>query len=368
MAQGSLRHLFPGANTPRGFFSRFDQIAPTDAARLFILKGGPGVGKSTFMRKIAEELVNQGVAVEYHHCSADPDSLDAIYIPEGRIAVMDGTAPHVIDPRFPGALDEIINLGAFWDEAGLRRPERRSTIMRLTQACSFRYQRAYDALRAAHHYLEEWKAYFTTCLDTGSLNAEAEALIAALVPEPTGQRGSARRLFASAVAWCGPRHWLTDLFSGAKARYILTGEPGTGKSALVGRLAETALSRGFTLDIYHCPMYPDQVDHLYIHETDTAVITSAWPHLYTPAEEDTVINTNTFVDQSKLAAYAEEIDGARSGFTAAIQREIFHLGKAKETHDQLECLYIPHMDFAAVETERQRTRDRILKLLAEVQP
>lgn len=368
MAEGSLRHLFPGANTPGGFFSRYDQIAPADANSVFLLKGGPGVGKSTFIRKIAEDLTKQGINLEYHHCSADPDSLDAIYIPEGRIAVMDGTAPHVIDPRFPGAVDEIINLGAHWDNAALRQPETRAAIMRLTRECSFRYQRAYDALKAAHRYLEEWKAYYAVCLNTGALNAQTEALIAQLVPAPTGRVGSARRLFASAISWCGARHWLEDLFRETSARYVITGEPGTGKSTLVGRIADTALTRGYSLDVYHCPMYPDRVDHLYIRETGTAVITSTWPHLYTPAEGDTVIDTNAFVDRERLVAYKEEIEGARNGFTAAIQREIFHLGKAKQTHDELERFYIPHMDFDAVEAVRVQTRDRILDLLMGVQP
>lgn len=368
MAEGGTRHLFPGANTPGGFFSRYDQIAPADASRVFVLKGGPGTGKSSFMRKIAEDLIQQGITVEYHHCSADPDSLDAIYIPDGRIAVMDGTAPHVIDPRFPGAVDEIINLGAYWDGAALRQPETRAAILRLTQECSFRYQRAYDALKAAHRYLEEWKAYHAACLNTGALNARTEELIAELVPAPTGRAGKARRLFASAISWCGARHWLEDLFRGAAARYVIAGEPGTGKSTLVGRIADTALARGYSLDIYHCPMYPDRVDHLYIRETGAAIITSIWPHLYTPNTEDTVIDTNAFVDQKRLAAYQEEITGARDGFTAAIQREIAHLAKAKQTHDELERLYIPHMDFDAVEKVRAATRERILELLAQHPP
>jgi len=368
VAQPRPRHLFPGANTPQGFYSRYDQIAPADATKVFILKGGPGTGKSTFMRKLAADLTDRGIVVEYHHCSADPDSLDAIYLPDSQIAVMDGTAPHVIDPRHPGAVDVIINLGAYWDEGALRSPETRAAILRLSREYRFRYQRAYDALRAAHHYLEEWKAYYTACLHTGALNKETESLLAEIPPLSTGKPGQARRLFASAVAWCGPRHWLQDLFGDAARRYVITGEPGTGKSTLVGRVAETALARGYTVDIYHCPMYPERVDHLYIRETGTAVITSTWPHLYTPAPEDRIIDTNPFVDLSRLAAYQEEIEGARSGFVAAMEREIAHLRKAKQLHDELEQLYIPHIDFAAIEQVRQRTLQEILSLISGPHP
>lgn len=30
------------------------------------------------------------------------------------------TAPHVVDPKNPGAVDEIIHLGDFWDEEKMR--------------------------------------------------------------------------------------------------------------------------------------------------------------------------------------------------------------------------------------------------------
>lgn len=89
------RHLFPGANTPRGFVSLFASI-PAEDDRTVILKGGPGVGKSTCMLRAAETARNAGLAVEYFHCSSDPDSLDAIRIPASRFIMVDGTAPQEI--------------------------------------------------------------------------------------------------------------------------------------------------------------------------------------------------------------------------------------------------------------------------------
>ena len=89
-------HFFLSANAPTGFYSLFDQLVDpyTDNA-LYILKGGPGSGKSTFLNIIAEGLSEAGLSVEYIHCSADPNSLDAIYIPALKIACADGTAPQV---------------------------------------------------------------------------------------------------------------------------------------------------------------------------------------------------------------------------------------------------------------------------------
>ncbi|MGE5672315.1 MAG: hypothetical protein ACM3XM_00300, partial [Mycobacterium leprae] len=284
--QGTITHLFPGANTPQGFFSFYEYIAPVDANKIFVIKGGPGVGKSTFMRKIGEELVQEGYDVEFHHCSADNNSLDGVYIPAGDVALIDGTAPHVVDPKHPGAVDEILHLGDFWDEAAMRSPANREAILRLTRACGFRFQRANDALLAAKAYLEEWKAYYTDCLDLGAVNAASEELIAELVPKRLEKRGSARRLFASAVTYDGPVHWLDSLFEKATKRYVVKGEPGTGKATLLERLADAALARGYSLDLFHCPMYPSKVDHLRIRETGVAVITSFWPHEFDARQGD----------------------------------------------------------------------------------
>jgi DNA polymerase III delta prime subunit len=99
------RHVFPGGNTARGFHSFYEYIAGPDIRRIFVLKGGPGVGKSTFMRAIARELLSRGLPVEFHHCSADNGSLDGLVAPSLGVALIDGTAPQrVVTVVTPGGL------------------------------------------------------------------------------------------------------------------------------------------------------------------------------------------------------------------------------------------------------------------------
>ena len=112
MSDVKIRHLFPGNNTAQGFFSFYRYILPQEQAkRIFCLKGGPGTGKSSFMKKLGNHFYNLGYNIEFHHCSSDPNSLDGIVIKELNVAVLDGTSPHVVDPIHPGAVDEVINLG-----------------------------------------------------------------------------------------------------------------------------------------------------------------------------------------------------------------------------------------------------------------
>ena len=78
---GMERHLFPGNNTPSGFFSYYEYILNQDEGqKIYCLKGGPGVGKSTLIGRIGKRFLEQGEDVDFFHCSADRNSLDAILL------------------------------------------------------------------------------------------------------------------------------------------------------------------------------------------------------------------------------------------------------------------------------------------------
>ena len=92
MADEKHIQYFLGANSPSGFYSLYDHLLPPErASRFYILKGGPGCGKSTLMRKVARRAEEAGETVEYTLCSGDPDSLDAILLPRLGVAIVDGT-------------------------------------------------------------------------------------------------------------------------------------------------------------------------------------------------------------------------------------------------------------------------------------
>lgn len=55
-----------------------------------------------------------GESVEYYYCSSDTSSLDGIVLKHSGTAILDGTSPHTTDPAYPGAVEEIINMGDFF--------------------------------------------------------------------------------------------------------------------------------------------------------------------------------------------------------------------------------------------------------------
>lgn len=142
-----VKEYFAAANGYNGFRSNFNSIFnSSEFNKIYVLKGGPGTGKSSFMKKLAQSASDMACNVERIYCSSDPHSLDgAIVIKNGKkIAVLDGTSPHERDAVIPGAIDCIINLGENWDSRWLE--AKRDMIYELCNAKSKAYQTAYHYL------------------------------------------------------------------------------------------------------------------------------------------------------------------------------------------------------------------------------
>ena len=138
--------FFLAANSGRGFVSCYEDF-PGEGVFLHIIKGGPGTGKSGFMRRIRDAAAARGLDTESILCSGDPDSLDAVCIPALAQAWVDGTAPHVREPAVFGTDSDYVNLGQFC-RTPLPEPESRRAAA-LTAAYKASYREAYDQLHTA---------------------------------------------------------------------------------------------------------------------------------------------------------------------------------------------------------------------------
>ena len=55
MSDAYAIRYFLGANSPQGFYSLYSELLPPEtASAVYILKGGPGCGKSTLMGRVAK--------------------------------------------------------------------------------------------------------------------------------------------------------------------------------------------------------------------------------------------------------------------------------------------------------------------------
>ncbi len=138
--------FFASANSGRGFINYYGEIFD-GLKKHYIIKGGPGTGKSSLMKAVAKAAEAKGMTVEKFFCSSDPDSLDGIIVKEISTGITDGTAPHASDPHYPGVIDEIIDLGMFWNKNVLENSK--DQIIESVNNKTRLYKNAYSYLNAA---------------------------------------------------------------------------------------------------------------------------------------------------------------------------------------------------------------------------
>lgn len=362
---GKVRKAFAGGNTGYGFYSHYDQIISAKERALYILKGGPGTGKSNFMRWIGRQMRERGYDIEEFYCSSDSNSLDGVRIPALGVALMDGTAPHMMDPKYPAAFDTIVYLGDHWDEAGIK--EHKASVLALIQRNGFLFRRAYSYLHVAKVYNDQLQAYVKELgvLDTAGLNRAAHELICSVFADVPLSGGPAqeRHLFASAITPEGLVNHLESIVGHLDRRILVQGRPGTGRTTIVEKLMRAAIDRGYDVEIYHCALDPVRVDHVVIPGLSLAVVNSSEPHAYFGADAaDLVIDTEPFVDWAKMATFDHDILRLTRLYSEALNSAICLIRRAKKNHDQIEAFYVPQMNFTAVEERRAEILERILEL------
>ena len=353
--EGKIRKLFPGANTANGSFNFFDNIIRDDINRIFCLKGGPGVGKSSLMKKIAKEFIGRGYDIELHYCPSDPSSLDAILIKELKVVLLDGTSPHVVDPKNPGAVDEIVNLGDFWNVENLEK--QKSEIIDIGKDINASFRRAYKFLKSAEQIYLDIEEKYSNAMKFGEVNLLTDKFIENLFKETfnSGEYKKERHLFGTAITPIGHIDYTDSILNQVKKVYYLEGEIGTGKTTFLKRVYDEAVKKGMSVEVYHYPLIKEKIETIIINDLNVAITISK---LFEDREK---IDFNQFIDNDKLSSYQEEIEFDKKIFNELINYGISNLKTAKAKHDVIEAYYVPNMNFAEVENLRQELVERILK-------
>jgi len=359
-----FKSYFPGTNSAYGFYSLYHHIINENANRIFLLKGGPGVGKSTFMKKIGEELAGRGSRLEYHYCSSDPDSLDAIVIPHLQVALIDGTTPHDRDPKYPGVLDEFVNLGVCWNSDELL--NFKEEIMSLTLKVKRCFALAYSYLAEAYTaYHEINRIYYSINNKTEFIdlynNISDKIFPSIQFKKPASEHP--RSLFAHSITPKGIISLLHTLIDDSYNIYaIKSNEFSLGSKELISKITQTAWDIGYKVEKLHCPFDPVHIDGLIMPELKSVIINTS------PPFHDNIhcLNNNNFYEEYNLTYTLDypEIDYVNETcvrIQQLLKRTYDYLGKAKNNHEQLEYFYLKAMDFTRVEKLRQEILQKIEK-------
>ena len=323
-------HLFPGGNTAAGFVGFFEDLR-RQAQRTVILKGGPGVGKSTLMGKAGKQYEKRGLAVGYYHCSGDPDSLDAVLVPQAGFLILDGTAPHVIDPIAPGAKDGILNLGVCLDEEALA--ENAEEIVGLTHQISACYAQAYRYLKAAMQLRDDAAAVYSAALPEAQKRMLEREWVSLL---PSAEPGGETHAFAQAITWKGALQRLDAVLTDTV--YCLDAPWGFDEDSVLGAVWQAAERRGVGRAAYHDPLEAGKLAHVTVGGVCFTGAVTPGAAVFTPV-----------FDPDALRREASRLAFDRAAFDLMRNQAVEALAQAKARHDALERFYIDAMDYDRLE-------------------
>lgn len=331
---------FLGANSKDGFFSLYAGFPPKEGDFLHIIKGGPGTGKSGFMRRIGKAAEAKGLDVQYVLCSGDPDSLDGVYIPALRLAWVDGTAPHVGEPACFGADADYVNIGKF-----LRvpfEPEEKERIAELNAAYKALYAQAYSYLSAA----ASLRAAARPELFQGEVRAALEKRLDGILDRSLGKArhggGAVSRRFLSAVSCLGEMRLGEEIEKRCKLVYQLDDGLG-GADAGLKAAAEGALSRGADAILCPSPLDPARLEAVLLPDSGLAFVDGSWE-----LAEAKRLRIDALVPSQLQQELRPELREAGKLSARCLSLACGKLRQAKALHDQLEAVYKPHMDFPAL--------------------
>lgn len=334
---------FLAANSGDGFFSLFNTLYDAhNGWNLYIIKGGPGTGKSGIMKKIRKKADESGLTTHSVYCSSDPDSLDAVIIPEIKVSVCDGTSPHTVDPIYPGVSESIINLGECWDETKLIKSK--DHIITLTDCNKALHKRSSKYLYATSKVYAENERIINACINQKKIeNYAIRNIIKNL--ECTNNAGNVKKIFLNGNTPKGKYVFYDTINTLCDKIITVTDEYNIASSLLIKTIGDIATANG--TDIIMClnPLRPDSNPlHLIIPEYRIGYFTSD-SRLYLKPYATKNINASRFIDKNKLAVYKNRISFNLKAATRFEDEAINIMIKAKSVHDELEKHYIQAMDF-----------------------
>ena len=278
--------FFLGATTPAGFKGYFEPLRREPGMQMLLIKSGPGCGKSTLMKHLAQAAEQQGQRIEKIHCASDPDSLDGVIFLDQKRTIIDATAPHVVEPDAPGADELVVSLYHTID-AGKLAPHRDEVKALFARNAALRG-------RAAR--------YIASAGSLMLVRRYVKRLCTRLLPRTEGTAGEELRLL-SAITPKGMVFYRGTVEALADRYVVFRDDYGAVSRLLLELIRAEALARGYHIITCPCAMHPeDQIDHIFIPALRLAFLTdNLWHPIQLPGVQ--AVRCTRFVDRENLSGF-----------------------------------------------------------------
>ena len=328
---------FIASNSSDGFCSYYgDTFDISKFSKIYAIKGGSGTGKAFFMKEIAKRAEERGLSVRYIYCSSDPSSLDAIIINETKIAVLDGTAPHIYEPHLVGAVDSIVDLGKFLNGDMLSRS--RKQIESILNKKRQGFDSAYRYLKAYHLLSQNIEALIYTALKLEKIKKYANSL-AKGIQEGNGEL---EHRITRAIGMRGLSSFDT-YYENAKIYYEIN-DYFDSAHILLNEIFNAFRQKRADMYISNNPIIKDRLDALYTVKQGLCFEIGNQDR-----SDARRINMKRFVDVDAISKIRQEYRAIARLRDDSLNMALDEFEKIKKYHFILEKIYGSAMDFDAKE-------------------
>lgn len=346
--------FFMGSLSPTGGFRGYvSQLNQQPDLWLYLIKAGPGCGKSTMMKCLAEKSCQP---VERIHCSSDPSSLDGVVFPAQHAAILDATAPHCIDPTYPDAKQSVVSLYHTMNRPAIK--QKKEKIIQLFDTCSQLQKRANQCISSASLLLREQQMIASSALDETKLTHYVNHLAQRLLPK-TSHTGKEFFRLLSAVTPDGRICWRNSVSAVASHVVVFHDEYGAASRKAMELLRHAALDAGYEIYTCFCPLsQPEAVEHILIPELGMAFLTSNHWHPM-KFEGQQTIHCTRFMDKQELSCHKNRLKLSKQTVEELLNQTSHFQQEARENHNQLESLYHSAIDFKQVDKITKQVADEL---------
>lgn len=332
------------ANSCEGFVSHFaDCYNPHDNWRCYIIKGGPGTGKSSFMKKVAAKAEEANEQYILCPCSSDPDSLDAVILPSKKTVILDGTAPHTLDPKYPAVCEEILNFGQFWDNDKIRA---NSEIIEITNLNKSLHQTAAKYLKAAGQIMLDSYKTALSCTKIDEAKKFADRLCKKHIPKHNGTPYEWVR-FIEGITPKGIISYPETVLATCENVVIISDRHGACSNIIMNTVRSFALINGYEIITLKSAFLPSVItEHIIIPALSLAFVTET-EHIKFGTDTRR-IHARRFTSNKLLHNSQNRLKFNRKVTDSLLSAASHTLAQAKAVHDKLESYYINAMDFNAL--------------------
>jgi len=336
--------FFLGSISPEGFQTHFNNEIMKSDYFTYILKGGCGTGKSSLIKRIADEFTDKD-KVTIYRCSFDPDSLNAVKLKNAGIIIVNGSGQHTFEPNYPEVAQKIINAGDFCDKKSLKNNS--SEIISNTDNIQKWNKRCYNFVNALSSLYSDTFLISQDALHTKKLLAFTERLSRKLLHKGSKVTGLTTYSQISALTPNGYQS-LLPLLSQYKNVYQLNDLYYSGSDAFLRDFANIATSKGYDVIISECTLFKSKIfEHLLIPELSIAFISSN-PINNNFIDSAKPVNFMRFYENNHISPKKIRLSFNKKACAELLSEASDTLKKSKEITEQVKKYYSSTMDFFSI--------------------